>query len=299
MLDRRQFLTHSAAAAAAFSSAAVHAEKNERSQQPNPLVFFSKPFNSLSFDELAAKTAALGFQGLEAPIRAKGNVEPEAVAEELPKLTAALRKHGCAIHIMTSDINDPSAPLTESVLRVAAAENIPFYRLKYFKYEDGKSITQQIDNWAAQLKDLTQMSHELGITPVYQNHAGSNYFGAQIWDVYRAFQKIGSDHIGMAYDIRHATAEAGSSWPIGFRLISDHVKAVYVKDFVWGESTRPVNVPLGEGRVKPEFMKMLAKTGFKGPISLHEEYLDHKDPKLVPQHWEAIEKDLDTLKSWM
>ena len=300
MPNRRQFLAQSAAAVAAVSATSLCAESvSASSETANPMVFFSKPFNSVSFEDLAAKTASLGFQGLEAPIRPKGNIEPEAVADELPKLVAALKKHNCRIHIMTSDINDPSAPSTESVLRAAAAEGIPFYRLRYFKYKEGKSITQQIDDWAAQLKDLAQMSHELGITPLYQNHAGSNYFGAQIWDLYRALQRIGSDHIGMAYDIRHATAEAGSSWPIGFRLISEHVKAVYVKDFVWGDGTRPVNVPLGQGRVKREFMTLLAKSGFRGPISLHEEYLDHKDPALVPKHCDAIEKDFAALKSWM
>ena len=59
------------------------------------------------------------------------------------------------------------------------------------------------------------------------------------------------------------------------------------------------NVPLGEGNVNPRFFRMLADSGFTGPISLHEEYLDHRPPELVPQHLAAIEHDFATLKAWL
>ena len=73
---------------------------------------------------------------------------------------------------------------------------------------------------------------------------------------------------------------------------------VYVKDFRWvGKKTE--NVPLGEGNVDPRFFRMLADSGFRGPISLHEEYLDHRKPELVPQHLAAIKQDFATLKGWL
>jgi hypothetical protein len=53
---------------------------------------------------------------------------------------------------------------------------------------------------------------------------------------------------------------------------------------------------LGKGRVSVEFFSMLNATDFRGPISLHEEYLDHSRPELVPQHWTAVQTDLQTLK---
>ena len=71
-----------------------------------------------------------------------------------------------------------------------------------------------------------------------------------------------------------------------------------MKDFIWGEA-KPTNVPLGKGRVDSKFFQMLAKTNFRGPISLHEEYLDHRKPELVPEHWGAIKGDFQTLKSWL
>ena len=264
----------------------------------NPLCVFTKPFNSLSNEELAAKIEQLGFDGIEAPIRPGGHIEPEAVPDELPKLVDALKRRGRTITVLTSDINNPDSAVNEKVLRTAAELGIRYYRMKYFKYDESKPIIRQVDEWTRQISDLAALNKELGITGVYQNHAGRNYFGAAIWDVHRALRNIEPESIGMAYDIRHATAEAGSSWPVGFQLIRPHVKVVYVKDFVWGKH-KPVNVPLGKGRVSKEFFRLLEKSDFDGPISLHEEYLDHRKPELVPDHWQAIETDLKMLKSWL
>ena len=295
MQTRRSFLTGCAAVAA---SSLVQADPVSAQKNNNPVCVFTKPFNSLSFDELAQQVAAIGLQGIEAPVRAGGHIEPEAVPDELPKLVEALAAHGREVTILTSDVNDPSSPLTEKVLRTAAELGIRYYRMKYLKYDESRSITAQIRSWKGQLRDLAALNQQLGITAVYQNHAGRNYFGAPIWDLASALDGIDPTHLGVAYDIRHATVEAGMSWPIGFHRIRPHVQVVYVKDFVWGDR-KPVNVPLGQGRVQKEFFSMLRQSGFAGPVSLHEEYLDHRRPELVPDHWKAIAQDYQTLRSWM
>lgn len=297
MPTRRTFLT--ATAAAALAPSAVVADESSK-PNANPICVFTKPFNSLTFEELATQTAEAGFNGVEAPIRPGGHIEPEAVPDKLPELVEALADHKLKLTVLTSNINDPSDAVSETVLRTAAGLGIRHYRMQYFKYDEGKSITKQIDEWSRQMKDLAALNKQLGITAVYQNHAGRNYFGASIWDLHRGLDGIDPNHIGVAYDIRHATAEAGMSWPIGFHLIRPHIQVVYVKDFEWGDGeSKPTNVPLGEGRVDAKFFQMLAETDFRGPISLHEEYLDHRKPELVPEHWAAIRKDFARLQSWM
>lgn len=293
---RRQFLSTTASLALAGVASANVAVQKKRS---NSICVFTKPFNSLSYDQLAKQISDLGFDGIEGPIRSGGHIEPEAVPEELPKLMEALRNHKLGMTVMTSDINDPNDPLTEKTLRVAAENGVRYYRMKYFKYDESKPILPQVTEWNARLRDLAAMNKELGITALYQNHAGRNYFGASLWDLYQGLDGIDPTEVGVAYDIRHASVEGGMSWPVTFQLIRPHVQVVYVKDFQWAEAKKPENVPLGTGRVDSSFFRMLAKTNFEGPISLHEEYLDHKDPKLVPTHLEAIGRDLATLQSWM
>lgn len=263
-----------------------------------PICVFTKPFNSLSFDTLADRIAECGFDGIEAPIRKGGHIEPAEVEDQLPKLVEALRKRDLEITVMASDVNDPNDPVTAKVLRTAAALGIRRYRMKYLNYDLKRSVVDQLDEWRPRFRDLAAMNRDIGIRAIYQNHASGRILGAALWDLKHVLEGIPVDHIGIAYDIRHATVEGNMSWPITLNAVLPHVDTLYVKDFVWvGKQVQ--NVPLGEGHVNPRFLEMMKDSGFAGPISLHEEYLDHRKPELVPQHLAAIKQDLATLKTWL
>ncbi len=273
-------------------------EKADREKSKQPICVFTKPFNSLSFDQLAEGVAALGFDGIEAPIRKGGHIEPAEAQDKLPRLVEALRKRGLEITVMTTDINDPKDPLTAKVLKTAAKLGIRRYRMKYLTYDLKRPIDKQLQEWKPQLKDLAAMNREIGIRAVYQNHASGKLLGAAIWDLAVVLENIPVEQIGVAYDIRHATVEGGMSWPITFYKIRPHIDMVYAKDFRWTKG-KPENVPLGEGQVSPQIFQMLARMNFQGPISLHEEYLDHNKPELVPEHFAAMKRDLATLTKWL
>lgn len=297
--SRRAFLASSMAAIGANAAGRLAvASPSTVLLAKNPLCVFTKPFCHLSFDELGRRVSELGFDGLEAPIRRGGHVEPSEVPDRLPELVETLKKHSLLIHIMASDVNDASDVKTEPVLRTAAELGIKFYRMKYFKYDESKPIRPQLNDFRRRLVDLAAMNRELGITALYQNHAGRNYFGAGLWDLHIALREISADEIGVAYDIRHATAESGMSWPVNFQLLLPQIRSVYVKDFVWA-AKKLQNVPLGKGQISPEFFRLLARAGYEGPVSLHEEYLDHRNPDLVDDHCRAMSADLDQLGRWL
>jgi sugar phosphate isomerase/epimerase len=298
-LDRRTFLRAAALGVASGSQlSSPLLEAAPAVKATNEICVFTKPLQSLSFDDLAERISELGFDGLEAPIRVGGHIEPEEVPDRLPGMVEALKKRGLKITVMTSSINDAHAPLTERIIETAAKLGIKRYRMQYLRYDKNKPIQKQLDEWRPRLKDLAAMNKQYDIMAVYQNHAGNGYLGSALWDLQRVLDGIPPDQIGVAYDIRHATVEGGMSWPVTFRMIQPHLNTVYVKDFVW-DKLKPKNVPLGEGRIDRLFFKMLAETGFRGPISLHEEYLDHRKPELVPQHLAAIKQDFATLKGWL
>ena len=307
--DRRKFLTVTASVAAATmignaeaqeqdTAGKGHLSGNTTSKVANELCVFTKPFNSLSFDELADKIAAMGFDGIEAPIRPGGHIEPEDVTEKLPLLNASLEKAGLKITVLTSDINSASTPLSRSVLETAAELGIKRFRMQYFRYDRKAEVLKQIDGWRKEFDGLAEFCRKTNIQALYQNHAGAHYMGSVLWDLQRVLQDIDPKQIGVAYDIRHAVAEGGLSWETTWRMIQRHVEAIYVKDFQW-QGDKVLNVPLGEGRVPKSFFDMIRKAQFEGPISLHEEYLDHKKPELVPDHLAAIKKDLATLNTLM
>ena len=232
MNHRRQFLLASAATIAAsqlnFNSAFAATKKRD-----NKVCVFTKPFNSLSFDELADKIAELGFDGIEAPIRSGGHIDPEQIEELLPSLVEALKKRGLEINVMTCDVNDPNDPLTRKVLRTAATLGIQRYRMKYVAYDPDQPIRRQLQNWNAQFRELAAMNHDFGIRGLYQNHAGAKNLGAVIWDIREVSKGIPPTDIAVAYDIRHAMVEGGQSWPVTFRMIQPHIDTVFVKDYRW------------------------------------------------------------------
>ncbi len=291
-ISRRKLL---AGAAGAAALAITPTTKAAHSPTTNKLCAFVKFVQTLSYDELAERMAEMGFDGIEATIRNKGQILPEQVPDELPKLVEALKKHSLEISVMASDINRADDPLTESVLKTAASLGVERYRMKYYKYDRERSVTKQLDEFRPMVKDLAAMNRELGITGVYQNHAGAYYVGSTIWDLHELFGDYPTEEFGIAFDIRHVTAEAGMSWPVLFNVATPQLGAVYVKDFVWN-GDKPENVPLGKGRVNKAFFKQLAATNFSGPISLHIEYLPDGT---ADENLAAIKTDLATLKSWI
>ena len=291
--NRREFL----AATTVTLATPLMAQADSEAKKQKVCVF-TKPFNSLSFDELADRIAEIGFDGVEATIRGGGNVEPAEVEDKLPKFVEALRNRSLEMMIMTSDINDPSDPMTEKVLRTAATVGVKRYRMKYLRYDLNRPVIDQIRQWQPRLKELAAINHEFGVCGLYQNHAGSRNLGSPIWDLQLAFDGIATEDLAVAYDIRHATVEGGQSWPITFNMVRPLIDTVYVKDFRW-DGNRPANVPLGKGLVDRRFFKLLRDANFDGPISLHEEYLDHRDPTLVPKHLAALRRDLEQLRAWL
>ncbi|TWU60074.1 Xylose isomerase-like TIM barrel [Rubripirellula tenax] len=299
--SRRDFFAASLSCVAVASSTisfADEGEPQEKNSDQKKICVFTKPLNSMTFDAMADALAEAGFDAIEAPVRKGGNVEPETVEDDLPRLVEALAKHGMTVAMLTTDINDASDPLTERVLRTAATLGVTKYRMQYLRYDRKADVVGQIEAWKPQLRDLAAMNHDFGVQGLYQNHAGNQYFGSAIWDLHLGLDGIDPSAIGVAYDLRHAMAEAGMSWPVSLELIRPKIAAMYIKDFRW-DGDDLVNVPLGEGRVDREAVKSLHLSAFDGPISLHEEYLDHKKPELVPQHLAAMKSDLETLRSWI
>ncbi|MEL7500351.1 MAG: TIM barrel protein [Planctomycetota bacterium] len=305
---RRRFLKQSAVvtAATALTSPVIvstnetnsHLQTRSHADDAPTISVFTKPFNSLSFEDLAKSIADAGFDGIEAPIRRGGHIDLAKVEEELPQLVDALKQQQLQISIMASDINRVDER-SGRILKVAAELGIKRYRLAYFKYDLSKNIKAQLKNWTKTLSDLAAMNRELGIVGLYQNHVGTNTFGAALWDLAEVVEAVDSEFLGITYDIRHATAEGGTSWKTTMRRVMPLVQMMYAKDFRWTEKGKIKNVPLGDGLISNKFYQLATEFGFSGPISLHEEYLSHKDPSLVPQHLEAMKKDLQVLKKWI
>lgn len=299
-LSRREFLTRTAVAGAVLAAAGpatLHAQ-SKAVQNRYKIIAFSKPFQKFSFDETAELVADVGWDGIECPVRPKGQIEPERAPEELPKLVEALKKRGKEVTLITTGIKNVSEPHTEKVLRTASRLGIKRYRLSFWKYAKDKSIPDQLREIQAELRDLAALNKELGLQAGMQNHSGADYVGGPVWDVYSIIKDLDPRQMGFCFDIGHATLEGGYSWPTEARLAQPFFTAVFVKDFFWQKTDKGWKAKwcaLGEGMVNPAFFKWLKTTPFNGPISQHHEYEIGTGKEMVAH----MKKDLQVLQEWL
>lgn len=295
---RREFLAAAAAigSAAYLRTPAVAADRaTESAMQPIQFCAFEKFLQDLSHDELADGLAELGFNGVEVTARHGGRITPDRAEEQLPELVDALAKRNLEITVLTTEVNRADDPTNEKLLAVAAKLGVKRYRLGWFKYDDERPIPAQLADLRRQLLDLAALNRELGILGLWQNHCGPEYVGATIWDLHQLLHDVPKEEIASAFDIRHATVEAGRSWPRLYQLIKPHIGALYMKDFVWDEH-RDKHVPFGEGRVDPAFFEMLQRDQLNVPISVHVEYLPDGSAQ---ENLKAIGRDFKRLREML
>ncbi len=238
---------------------------------------FSKHLQFLDYEAAARAAAEIGFDGVDLTVRPKGHVLPENVTADLPRAVAAVKQAGLQAHLMTTAIMDTEPTLAVRVLETAQAQGITHYRTNWLRYNRTDiNLPDALKGYRQQLNALAKLNRRIGITGGYQNHSGEYYVGAPVWDIATLLQEINSSHLGSQYDIYHATAEGGKSWPLGLALIHPYINTVVVKDFRWEKvngAWRTLNVPLGEGMVNfPKFFALLKKYEVRCPISVHFEY---------------------------
>lgn len=295
-LSRREFLYQAALATAALGAGTslVQAE----SKIKYPIIAFSKPFQTKNAMETADFVAEVGWDGIECPVRPKGQIEPERAPDELPKLAEAMRKRKLDVYILTTGITSMETPHAETVLREAAKLGIKRIRLGFWKYTKDKTPSDTLKEVGAQLKDIAAACKELGLQAGFQNHSGKDYVGAPVWDVFSMIKDMDPKQMGMCFDIGHATIEGGLSWPIEARLIEPFYTAVFVKDFYWKKEEKGWKMTwcnLGDGMVNKSFFDNLKKSKYNGPISQHHEYAYGEGKEMLAN----MQKDLKVLKEWL
>ncbi|MHC4694285.1 MAG: sugar phosphate isomerase/epimerase family protein, partial [Planctomycetota bacterium] len=307
-ISRRKFMKQAIVAGSVIPLMDMARANQNNVKRPFSICIFSKHLQWLDYNGMAQTTAELGFDGIDLTVRRGGHVLPERVEDDLPKAFEALKSAGVKPLMMATDINDPDDPNTEKILRTAGALGIPYYRLGKYRYNDNMSIVSTLNEAKPKIRDLAAMNKHYNIHGDYQNHAGSRYVGAPVWDLWELIKDLDPAYIGCQFDIRHATVEGGQAWPLHLKIISKWINTFALKDFFWQKQNNkwlPVNCPLGKGAVNfDSYLQLLKKLSVAGPISMHYEYdlggANHGAEKLTMKKEEvlkAIRRDLEFLKT--
>ncbi|RME69052.1 MAG: sugar phosphate isomerase/epimerase [Verrucomicrobia bacterium] len=279
-LTRRQFTRLAAVSTLGLASgrltpAAAPQPGGSATEDDLPIHLFSKHLQFLDYDDMARAAADLGLAGLDLTVRPGGHVEPEHVTRDLPRAVEAMRRHGLEPLMMVTAIGDADDPLNVRVLETAADLGLKYYRTAWYRFPPTGTWLENMQAIKARFDGLAALNRRLGLHGAYQNHAG-HWVGAYLPDI--AFLLDGTDpaFAGCQFDIRHATVEGGTAWPLGLRWVHTHIRTVAIKDFRWeNRDGRPrlVNVPIGEGIVDfPAYFRELRKYRLRPHVSLHLEY---------------------------
>lgn len=307
-VSRRELLASAAAGLATMPLAGIAGQNPGSKRKKFPLCIFSKYLQWLDYDGMAQTVAELGFDGVDLTVRRNGHVLPERVQDDLPKAVEAIKAAGIQPLMIVTDINDSDDPKTERILKTASALGIKYYRLGKYVYSDNRSIASTLEQIKPKIRALAAMNKHYNIHGDYQNHAGSRYVGAPVWDLWELIRDLDPKYMGCQFDIRHATVEGGQAWPLHLRVISKHIKTLAVKDFRWEKRNnrwRTMNCPLGEGAVDLNgYLQLLKKLSIAGPISMHYEYdlggANRGATKLVMEKEKvltAMRRDLELFKT--
>jgi len=309
-MKRRNFIKSTAIGAAGFSvaSPALASLSNLPDLDSKRTIHvFTKCLQFLNFDEIGEVLARYGFDGADLTVRSGGQILPENVETDLPKAMKALQKHDVGSDMITTRINDPDDKYTTPILKTMAELGIRYYRMGYLSYDNKKSVMENLDNHKFTIEKLEKLNRKYGVTANYQNHSGTRV-GGPVWDLYHLLKDREPEYIGVQYDIRHATAEGGVSWPLGMKLLAPWIRTTDIKDFIWSKNEKDEwkikNIPLGEGMVDfDKYFKMYKSFEIEAPVSIHYEYdlggAEHgdKNPKMSRNEiFSWLEKDINYLK---
>lgn len=302
MATRRRFIQQVGASCAAVSSLKGQQEQqNNLEKEAWPLLFFEKPVQNLSYEEIADELASMGASGIEATIRQGGHIQPENAAKEVPAMVKTLAAAGLHTIIAASNVLQADKKSRDH-LKILRDSGITRYRSDYYRYSKNGDLMKEVAKFRDQARALADLNAELGMQAFYQNHSGPRFVGAQLWDAALIFEGIDPDHFAIAYDLRHGRTDSGLSWQKSSQLVREHMRAIYVKDARWeGErSDQTLNCPLDTGFINQRVFDQARQGQQPMPLSLHLEWGKHSlyPEETAREAWPLIRRDMEVLKKW-
>ncbi len=118
-MDRRNFIKTSTTgiAGVTLGSKLMASSLSLAATPKRPIHVFTKCLQFLDYDQMAAVVAQNGFDGADLTVRPKGQVMPENVERDLPKVLKALQKAGIGTNMITTGINNADDPFTRPILK--------------------------------------------------------------------------------------------------------------------------------------------------------------------------------------
>jgi sugar phosphate isomerase/epimerase len=247
---------------------------------------FSKHLQELDVPAAGRAIKELGFDGVELTVRPGGHVEPERVAEDLPRAVEALRAIGLEVPAIVTDIKGREAPYAREVCATAARVGASALRNSAWPYRPIGHIREQVAAATGNARELEGLGRENGLRFCVHCHSGT-YLTAHGALLAQIIAGTDPRYVAASFDLGHLTVEGGNGgWIQSIDLLQDRIGILAVKSFGWfsepdpetgGTRWTPRLVPLREGAVQwARAFALLRQVGWdedgRALVSLHSEY---------------------------
>lgn len=189
---------------------------------------FTKPWRTLAVSRLAKHVRALGFEGVELPVRPGFQVEPEQVERDLPRAARVFRSEG-------TPILSVAGPADERTIAACARADVPVLRVMAPIGPDER-YDQAEERLHGEYERLLPMLVAHGVRLGIQNHCGRyvpNALGlrAILWQLDPRF-------VGAVWDAAHE-ALVGMPPELALDVIWPHLCMVNLKSGYWRRISGP------------------------------------------------------------
>lgn len=189
---------------------------------------FTKHWNMLSA-ELGKFVAALGFDGVELPVRPGFEVTPGNVRERLPRAAKELATHGLTVFSIAGAAD-------EDTIEACGEAGIPLIRVMV-QIPEGAGYLETVDATRREYERLTPVLEKHKVATGVQNHCGR--FVANAGELRHLLAGFDPRHVCAVRDAAHE-AIAGTGQPeFAIEMLEPWLRIVNLKNAFWKRATGP------------------------------------------------------------
>lgn len=243
---------------------------------------FTKPWQNISVDTLAQKVKAMGFDGIEFPLREGYQVEPANAVRDLPALAKKLGEYGLKITSVASSTD-------EAIFEACALAGVDLIRIMFAAdLEEGYLKSEA--KMKKEIEKFLPLCEKYKVRVGIQNHYGP--MASNSMELRHLLEGFDPTYVGAIWDAAHSGL-AGEEPEQGLDIVWDYLMLVNLKTafYQWQkgpEMEKPNHVRyFTTGRYGicdwERVITYLKKRNYQGVICLPAEYQDNDNVELYAQ----------------
>lgn len=189
---------------------------------------FTKPWKTISIEQLGEQVSGWGFDGIEFPLRGGYQVEPKHAEKELPRLVQTFSEFGLSVFSVASSTE-------EHIFAGCAEAGIPIIRIMpVITHKEGYMASEQ--RIKRELEKLLPLSEKYGVKVGLQQHYGNNIVDSM--GLLHVLEQYQPGHFGAIWDAAH-DAFAGQQPEYGLDIVWSHLCMVNFKNAFYRRKNGP------------------------------------------------------------